>query len=187
MNAPPGVHSVLPRVIKDVYNRYQTMKGKFVPRKGGWDCHGLPAEVEVEKQLGFTQQAPDRRLRRSSGSTTCAGRRSASTSRLRASSATGSPFWLDYEDAYQTYINEYIESVWWSLAELHSKGLLFEADRVAPYCPRCETPLSDHELGMDDVYQEVTDPGVTVAFPLIGAPAGLEGARSPSGRRRRGR
>ena len=168
-NAPPGVHSVLPRVIKDVYTRFATMKGSFVPRKAGWDCHGLPAEVEVEKQLGFNSKRQiveygvDRfnHLCRTSVSEYI-------TNYVRFSDRIA--FWLDYEDAYQTMSNEYIESVWWSLAELHRKDLLFEAHRVAPYCPRCETPLSDHELGQEDVYQEVTDPGVTLALPILNAP-----------------
>jgi isoleucyl-tRNA synthetase len=165
VNAPPGVHSVLPRVIKDIFNRFQTMRGRFVPRKGGWDCHGLPAEVEIEKKLGFTSKRQIveygvekfNHLCRTSVSEYIDGY-------VRFSDRIA--FWLDYEDAYQTYSNEYIESVWWSLAELYGKGLLFEADRVGPYCPRCETPLSDHELGMEDVYQEVTDPAVTVALPI---------------------
>ncbi len=164
-NAPPGVHSVLPRVIKDVYTRFQTMKGRFVPRKAGWDCHGLPAEVQVEKELGFTskRQIVDYGIERFNN--LC--RTSVSehiTNYVRFSDRVA--FWLDYEDSYQTMSNEYIESVWWSLSELHRKGLLFEAHRVAPYCPRCETPLSDHELGQEDVYQDVTDPSVTLALPV---------------------
>ena len=168
-NAPPGVHSVLPRVIKDVYTRFQTMKGSFVPRKAGWDCHGLPAEVEVEKRLGFTSKRQILEYGVDRFNHLC--RTSVSeyiTNYVRFSDRIA--FWLDYEDAYQTMSNEYIESVWWSLAELHRKDLLFEAHRVAPYCPRCETPLSDHELGQEGVYQEVTDPGVTLALPILGAP-----------------
>jgi isoleucyl-tRNA synthetase len=175
VNAPPGVHSVMPRVIKDTYNRFQTMKGHFVPRKGGWDCHGLPAEVNVEKQLGFKHKREIvefgiekfNNLCRTSVSEYIAGY-------VKFSGRIA--FWLDYEDAYETYSNEYIESVWWSLAELHTKGLLFEALRSVPYCPRCETPLSDHELGQEGVYQDVVDPGVTVALPLVDPPAGLEDA-----------
>lgn len=178
-NAPPGVHSVLPRVIKDVYTRFQTMNGRFVPRKAGWDCHGLPAEVQVERELGFTskRQILDYGIERFNH--LC--RSSVSehiTNYVRFSDRIA--FWLDYDDAYQTMSNDYIESVWWSLAELHGKGLLFEAHRVTPYCPRCETPLSDHELGQEGVYQEVTDPGVTLAMPLTGSPSAggtaLEGA-----------
>ncbi|MGH2758889.1 MAG: isoleucine--tRNA ligase [Actinomycetota bacterium] len=168
-NAPPGVHSVLPRVIKDVYTRFQTMKGRYVTRQAGWDCHGLPAEVEVEKRLGFTSKRQILDYGVEKFNHLC--RTSVSeyiTNYVHFSDRIA--FWLDYENAYQTMSNEYIESVWWSLAELHRKGLLFEAHRVAPYCPRCETPLSDHELGQDGVYQEVTDPGVTLAFPLDGAP-----------------
>jgi isoleucyl-tRNA synthetase len=168
-NAPPGVHSVLPRVIKDVYTRFQTMKGRFVPRKAGWDCHGLPAEVEVEKKLGIKHKREildygiDRfnHLCRTAVSEYI-------DNYVRFSNRIA--FWLDYDDAYKTMDNDYIESVWWSLAEFHKRGRLFEADRVAPYCPRCETPLSDHELGQEDVYREVTDPGITMALPLEGEP-----------------
>jgi isoleucyl-tRNA synthetase len=168
-NAPPGVHNVLPRVIKDIYTRFQTMKGHFVPRKAGWDCHGLPAEVEVEKKLGFKhkREIVDYGIDRFND--LC---RQAVTEYIDnyVKFSNRVAFWLDYDDAYQTMDNDYIESVWWSLAEFHKKGLLFEADRVAPYCPRCETPLSDHELGQDGVYQDVTDPGLTMSLPLQGEP-----------------
>jgi isoleucyl-tRNA synthetase len=174
-NAPPGVHNVLPRVIKDVYTRFQTMKGKFVPRKAGWDCHGLPAEVEVEKKLGIKHKREILEYGIEKFNALCR----AAVSEYIANYVRFSDriaFWLDYEDPYETMSNEYIESVWWSLAELHKRGLLFEAFRSVPYCPRCETPLSDHELGQEDVYQDVVDPGITVAFPLTDPPAGLEGA-----------
>jgi isoleucyl-tRNA synthetase len=168
-NAPPGVHSVLPRVIKDVYTRFQTMKGHFVPRKAGWDCHGLPAEVEVERKLGFKHKQEIVEYGIDRFNHLC--RTSVSEyidNYVRFSNRIA--FWLDYDDAYRTMDNDYIESVWWSLAEFHKKGLLFEADRVAPYCPRCETPLSDHELGQEDVYRNVTDPSITMALPLQGEP-----------------
>ncbi len=174
-NAPPGVHNVLPRVIKDVYTRFQTMKGRFVPRKAGWDCHGLPAEVEVEKKLGIKHKREilDYGIERFNNLCRAAVSEYI-TNYVRFSDRIA--FWLDYENAYETMSNEYIESVWWSLAQFHAKGLLFEADRVAAYCPRCETPLSDHELGQEDVYREVSDPGVTLAFPIIGGTGALEGA-----------
>src|SRR5438309_6133581 len=168
-NAPPGVHNVLPRVIKDVYTRFQTMKGHFVPRKGGWDCHGLPAEVEVERKLGIKhkRESVDYRIDRLIHLCRTAVSEYIDNY-VRFSNRIA--FWLDYDDAYKTMDNDYIESVWWSLAEFHKRGLLFEADRVAPYCPRCETPLSDHELGQEDVYREVIDPGITMALPLDGEP-----------------
>ena len=164
-NAPPGVHSVLPRVIKDIYTRFQTMKGHFVPRKAGWDCHGLPAEVEVEKKLGFQHKGEIVEYGIDRFNHLC---RTAVSEYIdnyvRFSNRIA--FWLDYDDAYKTMDNDYIESVWWSLAEFHKKGLLFESDRVAPYCPRCETPLSDHELGQEGVYQQTIDPGITMALPF---------------------
>lgn len=174
-NAPPGVHNVLPRVIKDVYTRFQTMKGRFVPRKAGWDCHGLPAEVEVEKKLGIKHKREILDYGIEKFNNLCRVAVSEYiTNYTRFSDRIA--FWLDYENAYETMSNEYIESVWWSLAEFHKKGLLFESDRVAPYCPRCETPLSDHELGQEDVYRDVSDPGVTLAFPIVNGTGALEGA-----------
>jgi isoleucyl-tRNA synthetase len=165
-NAPPGFHHVIARTYKDVYARYHSMKGKFVPRKAGWDCHGLPVEIEVEKKLGFTrkQQIADygveafNQLCRESVADYVA-----QWERMSERIA----FWLDYADAYWTMSPRYMESVWWSLAELHRRGLLYEGHKVAPYCPRCETPLSDHELGQPDAYQDVSDPGITVAFPVV--------------------
>ncbi len=174
-NTTPPLHAAWPRTYKDIFVRYRTMKGFYVPRKAGWDCHGLPVEIEVEKKLGFTnkQQIVDYGIERFN--------EICRTSVLEYVSAFVAfserlGFWLDYEDPYHTMDNDYIESVWWSLAQLHGKDLLFEADRITPYCPRCETPLSDHELGQEDVYQDVTDPGVTLALPLVAPPSGLEGA-----------
>ncbi|MEX2537716.1 MAG: isoleucine--tRNA ligase [Actinomycetota bacterium] len=174
-NTTPPLHAAWPRTYKDVFVRYQTMRGKYVPRKAGWDCHGLPVEIEVEKKLGFTnkQQIIDYGIEHFNE--LC---RKSVTEYVSAfvSFSERLGFWLDYEDPYHTMDDDYIESVWWSLAQLHAKDLLFEADRIAPYCPRCETPLSDHELGQEDVYQDVSDPGVTLALPLTEPPPGLEGA-----------
>jgi isoleucyl-tRNA synthetase len=166
-NAPPGTHHMMARAFKDIYTRFATMRGLYVPRKAGWDCHGLPVEIQVERKLGFTrkQQIVDHGVehfnqlcRESVQEYVEAWERF--SDRLA--------FWLDYEDPYRTMDNRYIESVWWSLSELYKKELLYEADKVVPYCPRCETPLSDHELGQPDVYQDVSDPSVFVAFPVAG-------------------
>ncbi len=173
-NGNPGIHHVEARVFKDVYPRFKTMTGHFVPRKGGWDCHGLPVELEVEKQIGTTGKrdieafgiAEFNRLCRES-----VGRNVGEFERL--TNRIG--FWIDMSDAYWTMNTEYIESVWWSLKRLHQRGLLVESDRVAAYCPRCGTALSDAEVAMG--YRAVEDPSVFLRFPVVEAPdASLVGA-----------
>ena len=144
-NGTPGIHHVEARVFKDVYPRFKTMTGHFVPRKGGWDCHGLPVELEVEKEIGTTGKrdieafgiAEFNRLCRESV-TRYVGEFERLTDRIG--------FWIDMSDAYWTMNTDYIESVWWSLKQLHARGLLVESDKVTAYCPRCGTALSDAEV-----------------------------------------
>jgi isoleucyl-tRNA synthetase len=174
-NGRPGLHHVEPRTFKDVYPRFKTMTGYRVPRKGGWDCHGLPVELEVEKEIGSTSK----RDIESFGIARFVELCRASVTRYvdeweRLTERIG--FWIDTDDAYWTMNTEYVESVWWSLKELHRKGLLFEADRISAYCPRCGTPLSDAEVALG--YAEVTDPSVFVRFRLAETPVGpdLRGA-----------
>ncbi len=166
-NGKPGVHHVLARAFKDVFPRYKTMRGYHVIRRGGWDTHGLPVEIEVEKKLGFTnkQQIEDFGIARFNE--LC--RESAFTyiqdwERLTERIA----FWVDLEKAYITYTNDYIESVWWILKNFWDKGLIYRGYKVVPYCPRCGTPLSDHEVALG--YDEATDPSVFVRMPLVDAP-----------------
>ena len=159
---------------KDVYPRFKTMTGHFVPRKGGWDCHGLPVELEVEKEIGTTGKRDieafgDRRVQPACRESVrrYVGDFERLTERIG--------FWIDMSDAYWTMNTEYIESVWWSLKQLHSRGLLVEADKVTAYCPRCGTALSDAEVALG--YRTVEDPSVFVRFPIIEAPdPGLVGA-----------
>jgi isoleucyl-tRNA synthetase len=164
-NGRPGLHHVWPRVFKDLYPRFHTMRGRYVPRKGGWDCHGLPVELEVEKELGLRSKAAiesygiDRFNQRCRESVT---RYVQDFIDLTERSAV----WIDTADAYWTLSNEYIESVWWLLRRMWDEGLLYEGHRVSPYCPRCGTALSSHEMGQPGVYREVTDPSVYVRFPL---------------------
>ncbi|HVL89616.1 MAG TPA: isoleucine--tRNA ligase, partial [Actinomycetota bacterium] len=162
-NGKPGVHHVLARVFKDLFPRYRTMRGDFVPRKGGWDCHGLPVELEVEKELGLSSKRDieafgieefNRRCRESVLRYVGEWRRM--TERIA--------YWTDMDDPYYTMSNDYVESVWWSLKKIYDDGLLFEDYKVTPYCARCGTPLSDHEVAQG--YQTVTDPSVFVRFPL---------------------
>lgn len=167
-NGKPGVHHVLARAFKDMFPRYKIMRGYHISRRGGWDTHGLPVEIEVEKQLGFTnkQQIEDYGIDRFNE--LC--RKSAFTyiqdwERLTERIA----FWVDLDAAYITYENDYIESVWWILKTFWDKGLLYQGFKVVPYCPRCGTPLSDHEVALG--YDEVSDPSVFVRMPLVDKPA----------------
>ena len=170
-NGMPGVHHIEARVFKDVFPRFKTMQGFHVPRKGGWDCHGLPVEVAVEKELGlsgkkdieaygvaeFNQRCRESVLRHVDAFT-------ALTTRMG--------YWIDLSTAYRTMDAQYVESVWWALKTIYDKGLLVQDFRISPYCPRCGTSLSDHEMGQPDVYRDVVDPSVIVRFPITGVPVG---------------
>ena len=160
-NGTPGIHHVEARVFKDVYPRFKTMTGHFVPRKGGWDCHGLPVELEVEKEIGTTGKRDIEAFGIAEFNRLC---RESVTRYVdefeRLTERIG--FWIDMSDAYWTMNTEYIESVWWSLKQLHRRGLLVESDKVTAYCPRCGTALSDAEVAMG--YQTVEDPSVFVRF-----------------------
>ena len=166
-NGIPGVHHVLARAFKDIFPRYQTMQGKHVIRRGGWDTHGLPVEIEVEKRLGFNSKSQIEEYGIGPFNELC--RQSAfdyiqEWERLTDRIA----FWVDLEEAYVTYTNDYIESVWWILKTFWDKDLLYQGFKVVPYCPRCGTPLSDHEVAQG--YRQAVDPSVFVRLPLIDDP-----------------
>ena len=166
-NGAPGTHHIEARVFKDVFPRFQTMKGKYVLRKAGWDCHGLPVEIAVEKELGFAGKGDIEKYGIAEFNEKC---------RISVQEHVGAftemtrrmGFWVDFDAAYWTMSGEYVESVWWSLKEIWNKGLLVQDHRVAPYCPRCGTGLSDHELAQG--YETVTDPSVYVRFPITSGP-----------------
>jgi isoleucyl-tRNA synthetase len=164
-NGRPGSHHVLSRVFKDVFPRYRTMRGHLVERKAGWDCHGLPVELEIERELGFSSKEDIERYGVAEFNERC---RESVLEYIdewnRLTERIG--FWIDIDDAYFTLDNEYIESVWWSLKEIWTKGLLAEGHKVVPYCPRCGTALSSHEVAQG--YRDVTDPSVYVRFPVRG-------------------
>jgi isoleucyl-tRNA synthetase len=171
-NGRPGSHHVLSRVFKDVYPRYRTMRGYRVPRKAGWDCHGLPVELEVEKQLGISSKQEieeygiaefNRRCRESVFEYVEEWNRL--TERIG--------FWIDLDHPYVTLEDDYIESVWWSLRRLWDAGRLYEGHKVVPYCSRCGTALSSHEVAMG--YADVEDPSIYVRFPLLGEDGGEAG------------
>ena len=162
-NGMPGTHHIEARVFKDVFPRFHTMKGKHVIRKAGWDCHGLPVEIAVEKELGFSGKGDIEKYGIAAFNDKC---RESVQRHVDAFTAMTERmgFWVDFDEAYWTMSDEYIESVWWSLAQIHKKGLLVQDHRVAPYCPRCGTGLSDHELAQG--YETVKDPSVYVRFPV---------------------
>lgn len=162
-NGRPGIHHVFARTIKDLVCRYHTMCGRRVTRIAGWDTHGLPVEIEVEKALGLSGKADIERFGVAEFNRRCRE----SVFRYKndwelLSSRIG--YWLDYDRPYVTYTNEYIESVWWSLKRLHDRGLLYEGHKVLPYCPRCGTSLSSHELAMG--YAAHKSPSIYVLFRL---------------------
>jgi isoleucyl-tRNA synthetase len=162
-NGKPGIHHVFARTIKDLFCRHRAMKGYLVDRKAGWDTHGLPVEIEVEKRLGISGKQDIETLGVAEFNRLC--RESVFTYRgdwERLSERIG--YWLDYEHPYVTYSADYVESVWWALATLYRKGLLYRGHKILPYCPRCGTALSSHEVAQG--YEDVEDPSVYVALDL---------------------
>jgi isoleucyl-tRNA synthetase len=164
-NGPPGSHHVLSRVFKDVFPRYKTMRGHLVHRKAGWDCHGLPVELEIERELGIASKEDIERYGVAEFNQRCRESVFAYIDEWnRLTERIG--FWIDMDDAYVTLASEYIESVWWSLKEIWKAGLLEEGYKVVPYCTRCGTALSSHEVALG--YKDVVDPSVFVRFPVRG-------------------
>ncbi len=162
-NGRPGIHHVFSRTIKDLICRYHAMRGEEVTRIAGWDTHGLPVEIEVEKELKLTGKRDIEKF----GVAEFNARARQSVFKYRSDWETLSDrigYWLDYEHPYVTCSNEYIETVWWLLARLHQRDLLYRGHRVLPYCPRCGTVLSSHELALG--YEEVTTNSVYVTFPM---------------------
>jgi isoleucyl-tRNA synthetase len=163
-NGKPGIHHVFARTIKDLICRFQAMQGKSVTRIAGWDTHGLPVEIEVEKQLKLNGKKAIEEFGVERFNRLC--RESVFTYKgdwEELSNRIG--YWLDYEHAYVTYTNEYVETVWWLLRRLFDKNLLYRGHKVLPYCPRCGTVLSSHELALG--YEEVRDKSIYVTFPLV--------------------
>ncbi len=166
-NGRPGVHHVLARAFKDVFPRYKTMRGYYVDRRGGWDTHGLPVEIEVEKKLGFTNKQQIEDFGVGQFNELC--RELAFTYIQDWEKLTDRiAYWVDLDRAYVTYKNDYIESVWWILKTFWERNLLYQGFKVVPYCPRCGTPLSDHEVALG--YEETNDPSVYVRMPLRDEP-----------------
>jgi isoleucyl-tRNA synthetase len=166
-NGRPGIHHVWARLFKDIFPRFRTMQGNYVARKGGWDCHGLPVEVEIEKELGFTSKLQIEDFGIEAFNQRCRD----SVHRYVEEWGTLTSrigMWIDTANAYWTLNNEYIETVWWLFHRMWEQGDIYEGDKVVPYCGRCGTALSSHELGQPGAYVDVTEPSVYVRFPVIG-------------------
>ncbi len=164
-NGRPGIHHVFSRAIKDLFCRHRAMKGLFVLRKAGWDTHGLPVEIEVEKQLGISGKQDIEAIGVEKFNQLC--RESVWKYRAeweKLSERMG--FWLDYSDPYVTYSNNYVESVWWALKTLYDRERLYRGHKILPYCARCGTALSSHEVALG--YKDVRDPSVYIALDLEG-------------------
>jgi len=160
-NGKPGVHHVIARLCKDLICRYRTMQGHHVVRKAGWDTHGLPVEIEVEKELGIEHKEQIEAY----GIAEFNGKCRESVFKyekdwVKFTKRIG--YWLNLEDPYITYKNEYIETVWWILSEFFKKDLLYKGHKIVPYCPRCETSLSSHEVSLG--YKDVSDPSIFIKF-----------------------
>ena len=174
-NGRPSVAHVLSRTFKDIYPRFRTMRGYRVPRKAGWDTHGLPVELEVERELGINAKADIEAYGIAEFNARCRE----SVFRYveewnRLTERIG--FWIDLDDPYVTLDNTYIESVWWSLRRIWDDGRLYESNRVVPYCPRDQTALSSHEVAMG--YKNVEDPSVYVKLSVTEVPPRTRRSRS---------
>src|SRR2546421_16181 len=167
-NNPPGIHHVLSRALKDLFPRYKTMRGYYVERKAGWDTHGLPVEIEVEKQLKFTGKQDIEKFGIEAFNKLC--RESVFKYIDQFADVTERMgYWVDLDKAYRTLDTTYMESVWWILKQIWDKELLYQGFKVVPYCPRDQTPLSSHELGLG-YRDDVEDPSVYVKFELEDEP-----------------
>lgn len=164
-NGRPGSHHVLSRAFKDIFPRYKTMTGHHIIRKAGWDTHGLPVEIEVEKELGIKSKNEIEEYGIAAFNQKCresVQRYIGDWNKLTERIA----FWVDLDTAYETYKPEYVQSVWWLLKQLWDKNLIYQGYKVVPYCPRCGTPLSSHEVSLG--YAEVDDPSIYVRFKVVG-------------------
>ncbi len=176
-NGRPGIHHVFSRTIKDLFCRHRTMQGYHVPRKGGWDTHGLPVEIEVEKALGISGKQDIEAMGVAKFNALC--RESVWQYKGdHESISERAAIWMDYEHAYVTYTNDYIESVWWALKTLYDKGKLYRGHKILPYCPRCGTALSSHEVAQG--YEDVEDPSIYVALEVSGRGSEVGGSQTSS-------
>ena len=165
-NGMPGIHHIMARTVKDIFCRYKTLKGFKVYRKGGWDTHGLPVEIQVEKKLEITKDDIGKSISVEEYNKEC--RSAVMQFKKNWEDLTERiGYWLDLNNSYVTFKNEYIESVWWSIKELHKKGLLYKGYTIQPFSPAAGTGLSSHELNMPGAYKEIFDVSITAQFKLI--------------------
>lgn len=165
-NGMPGIHHVMARTIKDVFCRYKTQKGYLVERKAGWDTHGLPIELGVEKELGITKEDIGKKISVEEYNQACKKAVMRYTDAWNALTEKAG-YWVDMEDPYVTYQPKYMETVWWLLKEIYNKGLIYKGYTIQPYSPKAGTGLSSHELNQPGTYQEVTDTTVVAQFKAV--------------------
>lgn len=165
-NGKPGIHHVMARTIKDIFCRYKTLKGFYVPRKAGWDTHGLPIEIAVEKTLGITKEDIGRKITVEEYNDAC--RKEVMKYKGEWDDLTRQMgYWVDLDDPYITFDNKYIETVWYLLSQLYNKGLLYKGYTIQPYSPAAGTGLSTHELNQPGCYRDVKDTTITAQFRII--------------------
>jgi len=165
-NGKPGIHHVMARTIKDIFCRFQTMQGKRVERKGGWDTHGLPIELAVEKELGITKEDIGKSISVDDYNKKC--RETVMRYKDQWDDLTRKMgYWVDLENPYITFENEYIESVWWLLKQIYDKDLIYKGYTIQPYSPAAGTGLSSHELNMPGAYQDVKDTSAVAQFKVV--------------------
>ena len=165
-NGLPGVHHVLARAIKDIFPRYKTMKGFQVKRKAGWDTHGLPIELGVEKELGITKEDIGKTISVEDYNAACRKAVMRYTD-VWNDLTEKMGYWVNMDDPYVTYDPKYMESVWWLLKEIYTKNLLYKGYTIQPYSPKAGTGLSSHELNQPGTYQDVTDTTVVAQFKAL--------------------
>ena len=165
-NGLPGIHHVLARTIKDIFPRYKTMKGFQVNRKAGWDTHGLPIELGVEKKLGITKEDIGSKISVEDYNSECK-KEVMKYTHIWNDLTSKMGYWVNMNDPYITYESKYMESVWWLLKQIFNKNLLYKGYTIQPYSPKAGTGLSSHELNQPGTYQDVTDTTVTAQFKAV--------------------
>ena len=173
-NGRPGIHHVLARAFKDLFPRYHTMRGQYVLRKAGWDCHGLPVELEIERELNLSGKLAIESYGIAAFNAKCRDSVFRYVEDWRKMTERIG-YWVDLDDPYVTLSNEYIESVWWALRQIWDRNMLYQDYKVVPYCPRCGTALSSHEVAQG--YEETSDPSIYIKLALVERLAGEEAER----------
>ena len=165
-NGTPGIHHMMGRTIKDIFCRYKTLKGYIVRRKGGWDTHGLPVELSVEKELGINKEDIGAKISIEDYNKACKKAVMKYTNEWEdLTNKMG--YWIDMDNPYVTYSSKYIESVWWLISQLYKKKLIYKGYTIQPYSPKAGTGISSHELNQPGTYKMVTDTTVTAQFKTI--------------------